>query len=445
MKSLRVIAVLLSIGLLVSGCGQDNDLTSPTPEPIQTGQDKDGTEGLGTPSIAIASGSGFSEGGVGMVGKETGTLDITVPDGATINQVLLYWEGGTTGAPGDDTIKVDGSDVTGTLIGGPTNFFQNYWFSAFRADITDRNWVTAGANSFTISEFDFDFSGGILDENNGVSMLVIYDDGTIAELAVRDGLDMAFYNFAPTLDATAPQTFTFAAESADRLAKLFVFAGSVGEGRPNQIKVTTSAGDQIFDNPLNSADDMLWDSIVLEVQVPAGATSLTVELISVNSSDPLGASMAWVGTGLSVPVSCSTEPACIGNRVWKDRNKDGRQGRWERGVPCVEVQLLDCEGNVLETTRTNRCGRYKFCGLEPGDYKIHFVLPDRYEFSPLNRGSNPARDSDADPETGTTVCVTLGPGENDMTWDAGLIKKSCGCRRGGRGGRGGGHGGGCGH
>jgi len=416
MKIFRIGLMLMLAGFLVAGCSHDADMTAPG---NQSAYDKDGTETLGVPSIAIMAGSGFVEGGVGMVGKVTGNLDITVPAGATVVQTLLYWEGGTTGAPGDDTIKIDGADVTGTLIGGPTNFFSNYWFSAFRADITGMDLVVAGPNSFTISDFDFDYSGGTLDEDNGVSMVVIYDDGTTAELAIRDGLDMAYFNFAPTLDATVPQTFTFAAEASDRTADLLVMAGSVGVGRPNQIKVTTSAGDFVFDNPLGSEDDLLWDSLILEVNIPAGDTSLTVELISVDSLDPRGASMAWVGTGLSVPTTV-VEPACLGDYVWEDLNMDGIQDEGEPGREGVTVFLMDCEGGELASTVTDVDGFYMFCELEPGDYNVKFMLPVGYEFSPQDVGGDDAVDSDADPATGMTVCTTLDPGEYDMTWDAGI-------------------------
>ena len=69
-------------------------MSVPDSEINSVGYDKDGTEYLG--EITIAPGSGFVEGGVGMVDTDTGTLSITVPDGATVEQVLLYWVGGTT-------------------------------------------------------------------------------------------------------------------------------------------------------------------------------------------------------------------------------------------------------------------------------------------------------------------------------------------------------------
>ena len=77
----------------------------------------DGTEQLGTPSIPIADGTDVITAGTGMI-AQPGIIDINVPAGATVEQVLLYWEGQfvKTGTVGDDTISVDGNSVTGTLI-----------------------------------------------------------------------------------------------------------------------------------------------------------------------------------------------------------------------------------------------------------------------------------------------------------------------------------------
>ena len=117
--------------------------------------------------VMIADGSGIVDGRVGMVGKETGILEIDVPAGASVEQALLYWIGGSTIDVGDDTIEVDGTPVTGTLIGGPTNFYQNMDFYAYRVDITDMGIVVPGANSFEISGFDFDWTGNVHDEGGG--------------------------------------------------------------------------------------------------------------------------------------------------------------------------------------------------------------------------------------------------------------------------------------
>jgi len=119
----------------------------------------DGTEMLGNPedspppplpgpAITIAPGTGTVIGGAGLI-NSPGTITVKVPGGATVKQVLLYWEGFmTTNAAGDDTITVSRGSitttVTGTLIGGPTRFFGNAYASTFRADITSTGLVGPG-------------------------------------------------------------------------------------------------------------------------------------------------------------------------------------------------------------------------------------------------------------------------------------------------------------
>ena len=53
----------------------------------------DGTDTLGDPSIKIEPGSGVVAAGVGMVYISEGDINVYVPHGAAIKQVLLYWEG----------------------------------------------------------------------------------------------------------------------------------------------------------------------------------------------------------------------------------------------------------------------------------------------------------------------------------------------------------------
>lgn len=420
MKFVRMILVLAMAGLLAAGCGRQAELAAPGQDGarVQPPMDKDGTETLGPASIAIADGSGILEGGVGMGGVDSGVINIDVPAGATVEQVIAYWAGGTIAAAGDDQISLNGQMVQGTLIGGPTYFYtyvDDYRFSAYRADVTGLGLVGPGANAITVA--DFDFMGSTVDENNGASLLVIYNDGTNAAISVRDGLDMAYFGFAPTLDATVPQTFPVVAEAADRVADLVIFAGSVGMDRPNQIKVTTIAGDQVFESPLGSTDGMWWDSLHLPVNVPAGATEITVQLISPVSYDPLGASMGWVGAGLAIR---ETPLAALGDRVWFDTNMDGIQDDGEAGAPGVTVELRDCAGNLLGSMLTDANGNYLFDGLMPGDYKVNFVKPEGYTFTLQDIGANDAVDSDAD-ATGATACTTLDAGETDLTIDAGLF------------------------
>jgi len=125
------------------------------------------------------------------------------------------------------------------------------------------------------------------------------------------------------------------------------------------------------------------------------------------------------------------ELGSIGDYVWCDDNLNGLQDLSEAGVAEVTVHLMDCAGNILDTDVTNASGYYLFDELQPGNYNIHFVLPDGFQFTSQNQGADDAIDSDADVTTGMTICTALDGGETDLTWDAGLIcpAPDSGCTR----------------
>lgn len=268
----------------------------------------DGTETLGPANIAVATGTDVLTAGTGLI-VQPGQIDLNVPNGATVEQVLIYWEGQSVGETGDDTIEVDGIEISGTLIGGPTQFFSNksgdIYSSTYRADITDLDLVSTGANSLTVTGLDFSWV------SNGAGILVIIDDGsTLADIQIRDGNDLAYINLAPTLDTTVPQTYSFAPSSEARVATLSMFfstvEGSASGGtpsRPSAIDVTIGGVTTTFNNLLDSADGDEWDTLALAINIPAFANSLTVQALSVDNLETgdLPASFAWNAASLSLP------------------------------------------------------------------------------------------------------------------------------------------------
>jgi hypothetical protein len=285
----------------------------------------EGTETLGPPGIAIATGSGIVAGGVGMQEHPNAPASFTVnvPAGATVKQVLLYWQGRFTSylaAAGDDTISLNGHEVAGTRIGGPTPFFQHFVgpgegseiIDAYRADVTALGLVSAGANTLTVSSMAFASlfpnASSLVEGNHGAGVLVIYEEpGAAASIGVRDGLDLAYANFAPPLDTTVPQTFSFAASDAARTATLATFVGSVrgpdrDEHRPNQLAISFGlggAGDVVIQDPWQSHQGPEFDVSTIAVTVPAGATQMTVQALS-GGPGGLPASFAWSVAALAV-------------------------------------------------------------------------------------------------------------------------------------------------
>jgi len=110
----------------------------------------------------------------------------------------------------------------------------------------------------------------------------------------------------------------------------------------------------------------------------------------------------------------------IGDTVWVDVNGNGLQENGEPGLAGFSVQLLDCNDAVLATTITDQNGKYEFKNLNPGNYKIRFLLNGNYKFTLKNIGSNINDDSDANTTDGKTICEQLTSGENNITYDAGV-------------------------
>jgi hypothetical protein len=66
----------------------------------------------------------------------------------------------------------------------------------------------------------------------------------------------------------------------------------------------------------------------------------------------------------------------LSGTIFNDRNQNGRLDRLENGVAGGwGVQLLDRDGNVVATTKTQRNGRYSFSGLDLDTYTISVQEP----------------------------------------------------------------------
>jgi cysteine-rich repeat protein len=255
-----------------------------------------------TPNV-VHGGSLIVGGGTGLFAQPS-NITLEIPAHGVVRQVLLYWNGFHMTASGDDEILVDGTPVTGTLIGGPTLFFGTTLSSTYRADITDLDVVEDGPGTHVIALDGFDLDPGPgLGRANGASIIVILDTGTADEIGLRDGQDLVFRDFAPPLDATVPQVFDFTPAPVARFAELTVATGSVHSAtRPNLVRITIDGDVTDLPDALLSASGAEWDHLVLPVEIPAGASSMSVEVLSDDHGTGLQpASLAWVVTGLTVP------------------------------------------------------------------------------------------------------------------------------------------------
>lgn len=111
-----------------------------------------------------------------------------------------------------------------------------------------------------------------------------------------------------------------------------------------------------------------------------------------------------------------TEEGILGNFVWLDQNKNGRQEDYEPGVGGVCVKLYDDSGELLKSTTTDTNGYYAF-NVTPAAFTVEFLLPNWLEFTSQNIGDENA-DSDADPLSGQADADVQ---STDLNLDAGLI------------------------
>ncbi|MEL6573940.1 MAG: SdrD B-like domain-containing protein [Pseudomonadota bacterium] len=115
-----------------------------------------------------------------------------------------------------------------------------------------------------------------------------------------------------------------------------------------------------------------------------------------------------------------TGDAALAGRVFMDVNGDAIDNS-EMGVAGVVVDLLDADGELVDTTVTEEDGSYAFTGLMAGDYIVDFPVEfDGKTIVAQDAGADDAVDSDASVETGRTAVVTLAIGEQSTDNDAGL-------------------------
>lgn len=63
-------------------------------------------------------------------------------------------------------------------------------------------------------------------------------------------------------------------------------------------------------------------------------------------------------------------PGTLGNSVWFDANGNKTKDDGEEGIPNVTLNLLDKDGKILKTLKTDATGAYKFEDLAPGTYTV---------------------------------------------------------------------------
>ncbi|MCR4437663.1 MAG: SdrD B-like domain-containing protein [bacterium] len=346
-------------------------------------------------------------GGVGLV-TGSGTFQLVVPEGVTIEAAYLYWGGQDSNSPpnhwGDPEVElqIDGgasTTITGQLIGMTTAIAGRFRFS-YRADVTAK--ITPGTHMVSLSGFD----PGLLGSSGrafGGGILVVYSkpDLPLATISIADGVDyFLFSKFHPTSQILR---FGFSAAPVARTTELLLMVGGVEEDEATGLwyqvgsdaipagSIVDAPGAVDYDHssspvngedtdPFHSANGQEWDILTMSVQLPAESAWLAVQIES-QSDSPYGkrsASGIWVVCAMRLPL---VGMGSIGDFVWNDADGDGVQDEGEQGIDGVTVILR--EGSEGETERITwtvtgdnpateevEHGWYRFTGLTAGHYLV---------------------------------------------------------------------------
>lgn len=111
--------------------------------------------------------------------------------------------------------------------------------------------------------------------------------------------------------------------------------------------------------------------------------------------------------------------ARITGRVWRDTNGDGVRGTGEAGMPGIQVDLINKQGNQISTT-TDMDGIYNFTDLVPTEYAISTTAPTGTTISPMRQSADRSSDSDVNRWIGRTPFFPLVDGQHQTSMDVGI-------------------------
>ncbi|HEY4118275.1 MAG TPA: thrombospondin type 3 repeat-containing protein, partial [Byssovorax sp.] len=200
----------------------------------------------------------------------------TVPTGATVAKAYLYWQ--TVGAPGQTTIKLNGTMLTGTLVGTQSDnpgICGQAGFDAIRSYRVDVTPMVTGNATYTVTTLASNTSGHF--DSEGVSLVVLYQGdpaaaGTAAHIVIQDGaVELAAASFTGTAFTSALQPKFVPSDTTGVTASLRLLVGEGDAAADGPLHF----GGQSFAPAFSSAAGGRWDDVATDVTtgLTAGASS----------------------------------------------------------------------------------------------------------------------------------------------------------------------------
>ena len=303
-----------------------------------------------------------SAGTGGMRNTGVGTITLAGVSG-TVTKAYLYWHGpmNSTNPSANQTVNVDGTDVTGTPIGLSDNNCWGFLVSqAYRADVTALV-AAKGNGAYALSNF---IKAGNINVN-GASLIVFFDDGNAAnnrDVVIFDGNDSNVNNI---YDADGWNVTLAGIIYTNGTAKmqLHVADGQSFNDAPLILNATVlDAGPAIFQGttlpggPGPAGNGNLWDikSYVVTSFLSPGTNTLTLTSSVNNDCMSFIVALIDLPAGAAPPTNNNTPPfaICCTNVVVS------------AGTNCVAQASIDCgsfdpDGDTITLTQ-----------IPPGPYPL---------------------------------------------------------------------------
>lgn len=333
----------------------------------------------------------------------SGTGTIWGGDDAALNEVKML------------RLKVVGGNITcsascaDNLLTGTNGFYGGFEAGIYNnGSFTDKNFISgAGSTDFSGSSYDivnnpyaFSTSFGKFAPHSGNYQMVIKGNTTASTkvwyktINVEAGAVYSFSVWVAKVDNTAP--------------KIRLKAGNTVL---NTVSITGSVG--------------AWQQVSGTYTVPSGTTSVTFAIYDNDA-----------GTGANnytlddICLVMDSPAITIGDKVWYDANRNGRQDNGESGVANTTVELFADANNdniadsatPVQTTTTNTSGIYAFNNVVAGSYFLKFTVPSGYSGFTTQDANGVPGDLNSDVNVTTGKTGTHMFTADYLLKDAGLIK-----------------------
>jgi protocatechuate 3,4-dioxygenase beta subunit len=295
-------------------------------------------------------------------------------------------------------VKITLKDSRGTVIGTTTTAADGTY--AFDNLMPDTYTVVEDA---TPGYIDADDHVGTI---NGIQVGTITDKNTLSQIVLNGGQNGVEYNFCENVPSSlSGYVYHDANNDGIRQTAETPIPGTT-------VILLDSTGTQIATTQTDSAGFYKFANLsagtylIREVQ-PGGwldgkdaAGTILGQVVGTaqNPGDQIGGvTLLWGDAGIEYDFG-ELLPASIAGSVHDSPTGncelDGEEN--EKPIAGVMIQLLDQNGHVVQTTKTDADGNYQFTNLLPGVYAVHELQPAGYLQGDQHVGSGGGNDSQVD-------------------------------------------------